>query len=54
MFPPIKVYLGFRLDESRMELHEISVGSNIIMHQIKIFPGENLIFIPTHQFVGAY
>jgi hypothetical protein len=42
------------IDKSRMELREITVGSNIIMHQIKIFPGDNLIFIPTLQFVGTY
>jgi hypothetical protein len=30
------------------------MGKNIPLYQIKIFPRDNLIFIPTYQHVGAY
>ena len=42
------------LDKSTLVLQEIPVGNNIAPHQIKIFPAENLIFIPTSQHVGTY
>jgi hypothetical protein len=42
------------LDKNTLSLQEIPAGNNITQHQIKIFPDDNLIFIPTHQHVGTY
>jgi hypothetical protein len=42
------------LDKNIMGLQEISVSSNIDLHQIKNFPRENLIFVPAYQHVGTY
>jgi uncharacterized RDD family membrane protein YckC len=42
------------LNKQTLELQEITVGKNIPLYQIKIFPRDNLIFIPTYQHIGTY
>jgi uncharacterized RDD family membrane protein YckC/outer membrane protein assembly factor BamB len=42
------------LNQQTMEIQEITIGKNIPLYQIKIFPGDDLIFIPTYQHIGAY
>jgi uncharacterized RDD family membrane protein YckC len=42
------------LNKQTLEIKEIAMGKNIPLYQIKIFPRDNLIFIPTYQHVGAY
>ena len=42
------------LDKKSLVLQDFQVGKNIASHQIKIFPRENLIFLPTYQHVGTY
>jgi hypothetical protein len=42
------------IDKKTFELREVPVGKNIGALQFKVFPGENLVFIPTYHQVGGY
>jgi hypothetical protein len=42
------------LNKQTLDIQAITIGKNIPLFQIKIFPRDNLIFIPTYKDVGAY
>jgi hypothetical protein len=42
------------LNKQTLQIQKIEMGKNIPPYQIKVFPRDNLIFIPTYQNVGAY
>jgi uncharacterized RDD family membrane protein YckC len=42
------------INKQTFELRTIPVGKNLFSLQFKVFPQDNLVFIPTYQHVGAY